>query len=122
VELEDPFEDLFHLLGGGVLQVNPQREALVGPHDAQGLQLEVAADELSVAEDERVDHARKDRGGPSGRGKRGPAPDPEPLCGAKGGGPERLGPLDLSGQERRRNALAGKMVKPFDRFPFPYYP
>ncbi len=57
VKLENALEDGLGLLGGGVGEVYPEDEALVAAHEAQGLELEVAADDFAVAEDKGLDHA-----------------------------------------------------------------
>ena len=56
VKLEDALEDALDFLVGGVVEVDPEEEALVGAHEPQRLALEVLADELAVAEDEGADH------------------------------------------------------------------
>lgn len=55
--MKNAFEDGFDFFVGGVLKIDPEREAFIGAHEAQRLDLEIAADEFSFTEDERVDHA-----------------------------------------------------------------
>ena len=56
VKLEDGFEDEFGFFLGGVVEVDPEEQALVGADEAEGFAFEVLADEFAVAEDEGADH------------------------------------------------------------------
>src|SRR5690606_5920083 len=54
------------LLGGGIVEIDPEHQAPLAPHESERLDFQVAPDEPAVAEYERVDHAhraawRKDR-------------------------------------------------------------
>jgi hypothetical protein len=57
MELENALENGLGFRGGGVGKVDPEDEALVAANKAEGLDLKVLADDATVAEDERLDHA-----------------------------------------------------------------
>ena len=56
VKLENALENGFGFLVGGVVEIHPQDQALVGADEAQRLEFEVPADEFALTEDERVNH------------------------------------------------------------------
>jgi len=61
VKLKDIAEDEFDFRLGGVFEIDPEDEALVGAHDAEGFDFEATPDEFAVAENEGVDHAARRR-------------------------------------------------------------
>ena len=58
VEVENAFEDQLDLFVGGRFEIDPKDQALVAVDEPKRLKFEVAADELALAEDERVDHGK----------------------------------------------------------------
>ena len=56
VKIKNAFEDEFDFFVGGLIEIHPEDEALVAVDEAQRLELEVAADEFALAEDERMNH------------------------------------------------------------------
>jgi len=57
VKLENAFEDGFNFVGRRFVEVDPQHEPLVGAHETERLDFEVAADSFSFTENKGVDHA-----------------------------------------------------------------
>ena len=41
---------------GGIIEIDPEDQALVRAHEAQGFEFEITPDELALIEDERMDH------------------------------------------------------------------
>jgi hypothetical protein len=59
VELEDIFQHRFGFLVRRVIEVHPEDQAFIGADEAKRFDLQVASDQLTLIENERVDHGRE---------------------------------------------------------------
>ena len=59
MEGEDFLQDGLALLGRGLGQIDPDQQALVGPDEAQGVGVEVAADQFTIVKDKGVNHKKR---------------------------------------------------------------
>ena len=65
MKIKNALKNEFDFFVGRLIEVDPEDEALVAVDEAQRLELKVAADEFTLAEDERMNHwpGRLNRGG-----------------------------------------------------------
>jgi len=109
VKIKNAFEDEFDFFVGGLIKVDPENETLVAVDEAQRLELEVAADELALAKDERMDHERLSlNGGAREQAFFGGGDGGDEFLGRGGG--EEGGAVDLVFEQFAEGAHDGEVV------------